>query len=314
MTSGEGLPSNLAEVSPEIGSVRNIMNFLRHPKQEQALSDTARRLNEVYLKPLVDVETRWNSMYDMLQRSLKLKPCISHLLRHGKDFSEFSVSETAWRRVEDVTSFLKRFNEATVLLSGSKYPTLSLVVPVYEDLIRHCEVSLLETSLAGLAERAREGLLRYRVDLYTPDTLLASFIDPRFKCRKIGNMVEDVLELARLEYESRRPLDVQIEEPVEDSLLTAIFPSKKAKSSSELDVFISLDVCDSSQCPIEWWVGHRAEFPVLPKLAFDVLTIPATSVPSEQCFSKAGDVVRKKLGRLQSSTIEMSVLLNAWLK
>ncbi|KAI1289253.1 putative AC9 transposase [Halotydeus destructor] len=80
-------------LNDDISAVRTLMNFLWHPKQDQLLSETARRLNEVYVKPLVDVETRWNSIYDMLQRALKLKPCISLLVRHHKDCSELGTAD-----------------------------------------------------------------------------------------------------------------------------------------------------------------------------------------------------------------------------
>jgi len=38
--------------------------------------------------------------------------------------------------------------------------------------------------------------------------------------------------------------------------------------------------------------------------------IPATSVPSEQVFSKAGDLVRKKRSALSHKNIDMLLFLN----
>jgi hypothetical protein len=50
------------------------------------------------------------------------------------------------------------------------------------------------------------------------------------------------------------------------------------------------------------------------KIAFDTLYIPATSVPSEQIFSKTGDLITKKRNRLSSKNIRVSMCLNSWLK
>jgi hypothetical protein len=39
-------------------------------------------------------------------------------------------------------------------------------------------------------------------------------------------------------------------------------------------------------------------------MTFDILNVPATSVPSEQIFSKAGDVITKKRNRLSKDSIK----------
>jgi hypothetical protein len=49
-------------------------------------------------------------------------------------------------------------------------------------------------------------------------------------------------------------------------------------------------------------------------MAFDLLAIPATSVPSEQVFSKAGDLITKRRNRLSKKNIRILMLLEAWLK
>jgi hypothetical protein len=43
------------------------------------------------------------------------------------------------------------------------------------------------------------------------------------------------------------------------------------------------------------------------KIAFDTLCIPVTSVPSEQIFSKTGDLITKKRNRLTRNTSERSL-------
>ena len=69
-----------------------------------------------------------------------------------------------------------------------------------------------------------------------------------------------------------------------------------------------------SVCPLTWWSERKKTFPKLSKIAFNVLTIPATSVPSECIFSKAGEMVNKKRNRLHRSTIEIAMLLQTWIK
>jgi hypothetical protein len=42
-------------------------------------------------------------------------------------------------------------------------------------------------------------------------------------------------------------------------------------------------------------------------MAYDVLCIPASSVPSEQAFSKSGNLITKKRNRLGNKSIRASI-------
>ena len=44
------------------------------------------------------------------------------------------------------------------------------------------------------------------------------------------------------------------------------------------------------------------------------MCIPATSVPSEQAFSKSGELISKRKNRLGNRAIEACMCLNSWLK
>ncbi len=49
-------------------------------------------------------------------------------------------------------------------------------------------------------------------------------------------------------------------------------------------------------------------------LAFDVLCVPATSVPSEQIFSKARDIITKRRNKLSDNSIKSVMCLNSMYK
>ena len=50
--------------------------------------------------------------------------------------------------------------------------------------------------------------------------------------------------------------------------------------------------------PLVWWSMHSCFFPSLSQLAQKYLCVVATSVPSEQVFSTAGNVVSSKISSL----------------
>jgi hypothetical protein len=61
---------------------------------------------------------------------------------------------------------------------------------------------------------------------------------------------------------------------------------------------------------LTWWKEHASTYPHLTQLLKKYLCIPATSVPSERAFSKAGELVSKKRSNLKPSNINTLLFLN----
>ncbi len=59
--------------------------------------------------------------------------------------------------------------------------------------------------------------------------------------------------------------------------------------------------------PQGWWRENGSRFPRLAILARQYLAMPATSVPSEQLFSDAGNIVSVKRGRLADHVVSQLV-------
>jgi hypothetical protein len=65
---------------------------------------------------------------------------------------------------------------------------------------------------------------------------------------------------------------------------------------------------------LEWWKINSIKYPVLSKMARDILAIPASTIPSESAFSTGGRVISDYRGSLACSTVEALVCLQDWLK
>ena len=88
--------------------------------------------------------------------------------------------------------------------------------------------------------------------------------------------------------------------------------SNKLEMELELKKFKALPNLPRSDDPLKWWeLSGKTLFPKLYNTAIKYLIIPATSVPAERVFSKAGSVLTKKRNRLGPNTANMIITLNS---
>lgn len=58
-----------------------------------------------------------------------------------------------------------------------------------------------------------------------------------------------------------------------------------------------------------WWKTNESHFPLLVRLAKNLLGIPSTSVPSERVFSTAGDIVTATRSALSAENVDRLIFL-----
>ena len=85
-------------------------------------------------------------------------------------------------------------------------------------------------------------------------------------------------------------------------------PSRESLQQ-ELDIYVSDPVISRSSCPLQWWNINQQRFPCVSAVAREYLMIPATSVPSERLFSKAGDIISKKCSSIKPSRADQTIFL-----
>jgi len=86
--------------------------------------------------------------------------------------------------------------------------------------------------------------------------------------------------------------------------------SATADATAEVDRYLSEVNVTRSEDPLIYWAQHKHQYPHLYQLALTFLCSPASSVPCERIFSKAGEVLSKKRNRLSPSTLEKILFLN----
>lgn len=82
----------------------------------------------------------------------------------------------------------------------------------------------------------------------------------------------------------------------------------RQKLKKEVDRYV--EEHQDSRNPLEWWKERSQLYPTVAQVAREILIIPASSVPSEQNFSLAGNIFTKKRSQLIPEKIDLLTSLN----
>lgn len=187
--------------------------------------------------------------------------------------------------------------------------------------------TLAEACLQSLAERFRNIEANYTFSI-------ASYLDPRFKRKAFIN--PDSVKVCRDRIVRQMERIILDEDPKEPTVSKPLVQKKNNKKSHliwesfdesvkdftsnttehssaiiELRSYTDEQMIPRKHDPLEFWKKREPSYPRLSKLAKKYLMIPATSVPCERVFSKAGELVSDRRNRLSPKHVEQLLFLNA---
>ncbi|RVE41282.1 hypothetical protein evm_014073 [Chilo suppressalis] len=230
-----------------------------------------------------------------------------------QEFSPYTIEN--WEMVEALVDFLQPFYEATVMLSKHNYPSLYYVVPILDVLTEHLLNRQEDGPMKKCATAMIEKLNEYSEILNSDLAQLAVLLDPRLNknyfiaknnTRPLNNLktLYDKLKDKNLQELRKDNLSTH---NYEHSSSTEVYPVKKSLFASmykqpetiniadEVDRYINMPIEPENTNVLMWWKKQQElSLSTLAQIAFEVLSIPATSVPSEQAFSKSGAKLPKK--------------------
>lgn len=91
---------------------------------------------------------------------------------------------------------------------------------------------------------------------------------------------------------------------------------QQGSKKSELDIYLSETLVEESEDfdILRWWRINTERFPVLSKLARDVLAVPISTVASESCFSASGRILDPFRSSLTPKIVEALICSQDWLR
>ena len=123
--------SVFSEIKPMIEKVRTVTNM--HNASEMRIKRWKQCCKRKNYKPRLipkDVDHRWNSTYAMLSVAIEYKEIINDFINFyassSSSGSAYGITEDEWTVICKLNEMLQVFYDATMLLSGCYYPTITL--------------------------------------------------------------------------------------------------------------------------------------------------------------------------------------------
>ncbi|GKB35275.1 zinc finger BED domain-containing protein RICESLEEPER 2-like protein, partial [Tanacetum coccineum] len=294
-----------------IDEVREAVKYINYSEaRRQIFSNVAHQLQINDRKLMLDVLTRWNSTYDMLSLTLNFIDVFPKYAEYEPHFSHLPSDED-WDNVTVVCEVLKVFKVCTNIISGSDYTTSNLYLKeVYKvkAIIDKSALSRNEFIFDVVADNAKavsdalDHMFKEYVEMH--DELVREAAS--HKNRSCGGSTNS---------KSNEDSDGSEWEEFGDFYKGA---DVEKCDKSELKMYLEEGLLEghwgTTFNALEWWNVHQLKYPILSKMAKDVLAIPISTVASEATFSDGGRVIDPYRSALKSSTVEMLLCGGDWIR
>jgi hypothetical protein len=182
-------------IADSLKNLRNLCSSMKtSSKQKQLLEETSLALKQKYYKLKRDTNVRWNSTYVMIERALKLKRVLKSLSCEEENnvFTKYKISENEWENLSAIYEFLKPFFEATLMVSQQSYPSLCVVIPLFDTLLKHLQSYKRKNSiLKNCSNLMKIKLKLYENKLKNELSFYSVILDPRLNIHYFKDSIID---------------------------------------------------------------------------------------------------------------------------
>jgi len=323
---GEKALTEFTEVAGKVS--RKVEHFRRSSVAKQEFRECQNRAGVPEHKLIQQVSTRWNSLYQMIDRFVEQKLAIGDYANRHDSFENLTKAE--WEMLEAVRFLLGPFLTATEKFS-KKDCSVAEVIPMLKWLRTR-----ISSSPDGVLKPMKDEMLLWLNKPQLPYFggaeqnevyQCATVLDPRFKTSFFSTSSckdQAVLMLReRMNEPTRRDNTDDDDDPIAmkvprtestDAIPqcnlddVAELPDSQPSSSPGVDE-LTLYLCESKlNCnadPYEWWRKNASRFPRLAQLARQYLSARASSVDEERLFSSTGRLLEAKRSRLLAKNASM---------
>lgn len=314
------------------------------------LKEVQNQLNVSNLKVKQEVSTRWNSSFIMIERLLEIREPLSVAMSYLPNAPE-PLDASEWVFLKECVEVLEPLHTMTEEMSGEKYPTLSMVIPLLRSIQHALKNTPTNTDVGLYLKTQLIEIISRRFSGWETNKLVAkaTFLDPRFmksgfglveNADKAEEYVTDELEFMKRSHQNidvTEASNVTISTPPSNDqnmkkkdlarkklwnwVDTRVEEKRKSKTSSAVASsalvvrhYLELPQPERWKNPLPFCEKHKNVLPDIFKLQKKYLCLPATSVPSERLFSTAGLVTNDRRNRLDPKNLNNILFLHSNMK
>ncbi|CAG9827327.1 unnamed protein product [Diabrotica balteata] len=308
---------NTQDLKELINKVKQIVTWFKHSVRA---SDELRTLTSYKL--IQEVSTRWNSTYYMLKRFLNLRGSISNIINKCDYIGE-------------ILNLLRPLEAITKEISGDKYPTCGMIIPLINVL--NMQISKIKPQYS-ISENLKKNILaecqkRFSNAAHNTTMAVCTLLDPRFNKLHFQDAQALAKAIIALKEEYKLISNiVNLDESDEssDSDHTSEFnlwqdhhkllkedwiKSKQKKSDAdgklpEISMYFQTPPTGRiGDNPLHIWKELASSHPNMAQLISKYFCNVGTSVPSERLFSKTGIIINQQRNRLKPKTLNQLLFL-----
>nr|XP_055051178.1 uncharacterized protein LOC129436907 [Misgurnus anguillicaudatus] len=181
---------SVASVAKWTAKIRNIVVWMKRSSMAKTvLREKQQILNLPEHSLILDVKTRWNSLYLMLERFLEQYPAIQAAsldprLRKPIERDRLArLTDEDFSKGEEFIQLMRILYKSTLCVSSEKSPTCGQILPIFQKLEKHFRVTEKDTVfVSSIKQAVWENLSkRYQGDDIRCFLEEATVMDPRFK-------------------------------------------------------------------------------------------------------------------------------------
>ena len=317
----------------------NLLSNMLSTKQTEL-----RLVNHVLIQ---DVVTRWNSTFLMMERIEEQVNAINAVFKSSNlrnKYNDLIIQQEEHTNLIEICNILRYYYDATLILSGSKYVTLSVVYSTFHSLLGSMEEetndSNLSKTMKDVLKESTNKYWRKYMENNTDILITAAFLDIRTKlfgqlnnkerkinyaiaensikniCKNGPNEIRILLETstssqastsAQSNEQQNRQKRSLIVFDVENNLSKNKGTSKLTGLAREIEEYKSEP--PKMIEPEEYWKQHSKIYPCLFYAYTKIFSLPATSVPSEELFSHSEHNIRDRRNRLSPQNINKILVI-----
>lgn len=285
-----------------------------------------------YLVPIIDVATRWNSTFQMLQRADYLKTPLRALCLSEKNLNKFLMSEREWHDLDRVKVLLAKFDRSSQLLSMQRHPTIAAYIPTMNWLLESLQDFISENPgpMADAAENGLQKLKKYEAEIAIKSSSIpyvGTFLNPALKMhyfkeysnnktyhKEIQKTISDLFEKDYANKGSVASASPAAAEVTDEFFLHMFKRAKTSKKPKEFQQYLGSPLSNAKVDMLDFWRSQQHELPNLANMARDYLAVQSASVSVERDFSGGADLVTPTRCSLHAQTIRACMCLKSWLK